>query len=114
LIDNAIQFRHKERKLTIEISSVGLDENLYRVSTEKYRFAEHIRLCFSDNGVGFNMDYKTYVVELLTKIDPQSKGLGIGLSLINKIVTNHAGTLQIESEEGKGTAVCITLPKQSH
>jgi sigma-B regulation protein RsbU (phosphoserine phosphatase) len=110
LIDNAIQFRDPARGLKIEISCVDLEENVYKVSKDKYKFEEHIRLTFSDNGVGFKTEYKAYVFELLKKINPVSDGLGMGLSLIKKIVDNHSGNLTVSSTEGKGTRFIIHLP----
>jgi sigma-B regulation protein RsbU (phosphoserine phosphatase) len=110
LIDNSIQFREPSRKLSIKISSVALDENLYRVTKDRYKFSEHIRLKYSDNGIGFDNQYKEYVFELLKKINPATEGLGLGLALIKKIIDNHSGVLDIQSEVDKGTTTTITLP----
>lgn len=110
LIDNAIQFRDPGRKLSITISAVNLAENIYRVTKDKYRFGEHVKLTIADNGVGFDNQYKEYVFELLKKIDTATEGLGIGLSLARKIVDNHMGTLMVESQPNKGTTFIITLP----
>jgi phosphoserine phosphatase RsbU/P len=110
LLDNAIQFRDPLKKLSINILSVDLDENIYRATKDKYKFDEHVKLVFSDNGLGFENQYKNYVFELLKKINPITEGLGIGLSLIKKIVDNHMGTLAVESEPNHGTKFTITLP----
>jgi phosphoserine phosphatase RsbU/P len=110
LFDNAIQFRHPDRRLSIVLRTIHLEQNLYRNSREKYRFAQHVRLHFSDNGIGFDEQYKEYVVGLLKKLSPDSDGLGIGLSLVNKIADNHAGDFDVESIPGKGTNAIITLP----
>jgi signal transduction histidine kinase len=69
-----------------------------------------VKLIISDNGVGFDNQYRAYVFELLKKINPITEGLGIGLSLIKKIVDNHMGTLMVESEPNTGTKFIITLP----
>ncbi len=37
-------------------------------------------------------------------------GMGIGLSLCNKIVDNHAGTISRKSQEGQGATIVIVLP----
>jgi len=42
----------------------------------------------------------------------KAKGTGIGLAVSDQIVTLHAGKIHIDSEEGKGTTVTITLPKK--
>jgi sigma-B regulation protein RsbU (phosphoserine phosphatase) len=110
LIDNSIQFREPSRKLEITISGVALDENLYKITKEKYKFTEHIRLTYSDNGIGFDNKYKDYVFALLKKTDAKAEGLGLGLSLLKKIVDNHRGSVNVESEKGKGSVFTITLP----
>jgi phosphoserine phosphatase RsbU/P len=110
LIDNAIQFQDKSRKLLIQISSTTVDENIYRVTTDKYKFTEHVRIQFTDNGVGFENEYRDYVLELLNKLNPVTEGLGMGLSLIKKIVDNHSGSLTIESKQDTGTSFVVILP----
>lgn len=110
LIDNAIKFRRPDKELVVKVSSTLLDENIYRALPDKYRFLEHVRIVFSDNGIGFDNQYKEYVFQLVKKIDPQSKGLGIGLALIKKIVDNHNGSIRIESHPGAGTRIFLVLP----
>jgi signal transduction histidine kinase len=39
-------------------------------------------------------------------------GAGLGLALARALVQRHGGTLAIESEEGKGTAVVVFFPAQ--
>jgi phosphoserine phosphatase RsbU/P len=110
LFDNSIQFRQPERKLEISLDSVFLDENVYKVSKDKYLFTEHVRLVYSDNASGFDGEYNDYVFQLLSKINPETGGLGIGLPLIKKIVENHSGTITAESKKGQGTKFVFILP----
>ncbi|MBN1998564.1 HAMP domain-containing histidine kinase, partial [candidate division KSB1 bacterium] len=44
--------------------------------------------------------------------DKQSKGTGVGLALVKKIVSLHGGRVWIESEPGKGTVVKFTILKK--
>jgi phosphoserine phosphatase RsbU/P len=113
LIDNAVQFREPSRRLQISVSAVLLDENLYQVSPNRYKYTEHVRINFTDNGIGFDMQYKEYIFEILKKISPSREGLGVGLGLIKKIVDNHSGSIIVESYPGKGTTFQITLPTNS-
>ncbi|HEY0741298.1 MAG TPA: HAMP domain-containing sensor histidine kinase [Chryseosolibacter sp.] len=114
LFDNAFQFRDPTRKLSIHITAVSLDENLYRLSPNRYRYAEHIRITFRDNGIGFDMHYKDYIFKILKRISPSDHGLGVGLGLIKKVVDNHAGTIEVNSIEGSGTTFTLTLPRRLH
>ena len=110
LIDNAVQFRKPDSELVLNIRHTLLEENLYRSIQERYKFVDHVRIIFSDNGTGFDDQYKDYVFNLVRKVHVAGKGLGLGLAIIKKIVDHHFGTIQIESEPGKGTSVIIVLP----
>ncbi|MEO5980489.1 MAG: ATP-binding protein [Chryseolinea sp.] len=110
LFDNAVQFAHPDRPIFIDIKWVVSDENLYKMEKEKYVFVEHLRIRVSDNGIGFENDYKEYVTGLLNKLSPSTEGLGIGLSIITKVIHNHSGTLSIESKKDEGSTFTILLP----
>lgn len=110
LIDNAVQFRRPDRELVLNIRHTLLEENLYRSIRERYKFVDHVRIIFSDNGTGFDDQYKDYVFDMIGKVHAAGKGLGLGLAIIKKIVDHHFGTVQIQSEPGKGTSVIIVLP----
>lgn len=110
LVDNAVQFRHPDRRLQIEIESLVLHENVFRMLKEKYKYTEHVRIRFSDNGIGFDSQYADYVFELLSKMNGSSKGLGLGLSLAKRIAENHAGRISVTATSEKGTTFEILLP----
>lgn len=41
----------------------------------------------------------------------KQKGTGLGLAIVHQIIESHGGEIRVKSEEGKGTAFCITLPE---
>jgi signal transduction histidine kinase len=51
------------------------------------------------------------VFELFYKVDKKSKGSGAGLAIVKKIIEVHTGSIWIESDSGKGCAVCFTIPQ---
>ncbi|HTF21264.1 MAG TPA: ATP-binding protein [Chryseolinea sp.] len=114
LFDNAVQFADPIRSLRINITWVLSDENIYKMEKNKYLFVEHLRLTVSDNGIGFENEYKEYVTGLLNKLNPSTEGLGIGLSIITKVIDNHSGTLYIESKRNTGTSFSLLIPTKIH
>lgn len=55
------------------------------------------------------------IFQLFQTLKPkdQSESTGVGLSLIEKTVTNWGGTIWIESEEGQGSMFIFTIPKKN-
>lgn len=67
-----------------------------------------VELSLADNGCGIPADRleKVFIPFYTTKV----KGTGLGLPVVQKIVQNHQGHLQVESREGEGTTFSIHLP----
>ena len=112
ILKNSIQNRNINKRLKIEIRAVLIEENSYLVSKGKYRYTDHIKLEISDNGNGFDSQYNSYIFGLFNKLNPLSEGAGLGLALCKQIISNHYGTITINSEIEKGTTVTIILPVQ--
>ncbi len=71
---------------------------------------EWVEICVTDNGHGIEG-------ESLDKVfDPffttKTRGTGLGLAVSRQIIDRHDGSIELESEPGKGTAVTIMLPRQ--
>ncbi|MEZ4773380.1 MAG: ATP-binding protein [Bacteroidia bacterium] len=66
----------------------------------------------SDNGTGISDDVMKRIFEpnFSTKVNGLTFGLGLGLSIVKKIIDSYLGTITIESKPGQ-TAFCIQLPK---
>ncbi|KAB2844556.1 MAG: PAS domain S-box protein, partial [Melioribacteraceae bacterium] len=98
LISNAVKFTNKDGE--IKISAVSADGFL--------------KLCVCDNGVG--MDKKT--LDKLFKLGEQhtsrgtskETGTGLGLILCKEFIEKNYGKIWAESEIGKGTTFCFTIP----
>ena len=51
------------------------------------------------------------VVQVFQRVRPEmAPGEGIGLSIVKRIIERHGGEISIDSEEGAGTTVHVTLP----
>jgi signal transduction histidine kinase len=92
------------------VTQLLLEENIYRMSKHQYKYAEHLRISFDDNGIGIPEEYNDYVFKLLNKLDDATSDLGIGLPFVRKIVQNHSGEIRVHSQPGIGTRFEIELP----
>lgn len=95
LIDNAIKYSDKE------IPEVHVS---YKITKLKFE------LIIEDNGPGIPDEFKTKVLELFQTLNDRKKedSTGIGLSIVNKIVTKNGGTLEILDSSELGGA-CFKL-----
>ncbi|MBI4811747.1 MAG: HAMP domain-containing protein [Ignavibacteriales bacterium] len=103
--------------LTFEISGQGVYEvcSSENSNWEKWDFVdsaglkEYIEIKISDTGCGIHKDDLPRIFEPFFTTKGQ-KGTGLGLAVIWGIIDNHHGTINVESEEEKGTTFIIRLP----
>ena len=71
-----------------------------------------------DDGMGIPADKVSRVKEAFYMVDKSRSraehGAGLGLSLCDRIVRLHGGTMDIESEEGKGTKITVFVPDRAN
>lgn len=94
IIDNAIKYSNPGDRVRVEAADMGA----------------HVQVVISDSGVGIAKADLPNVKNKFYKANRTRPGSGIGLALADEIVRRHKGKLEIESEEGVGTTVTITLP----
>ena len=82
-----------------------------RVSTWAEDDAVKIRI--ADTGVGIPEDLLEKIRDPFFTTKEVGQGTGLGMSIVDRIVDSHAGSLDIESEVGKGTTMTVTLPVQA-
>jgi signal transduction histidine kinase len=98
LLDNAIKFSKAGGHVSLTVSAS----------------ADHVTLRVEDDGVGIAADALRHIFERFFQADParssQAEGAGLGLALARWIVDHHGGTIQAESQLGKGSTFTVVLP----
>lgn len=113
LLSNSLKFRSADRPLKVSITSTILQHNQFKALQDRYLYNDHHKIVYSDNGIGFNEKYCDQIFQLFKKLDKDSKGMGVGLTLCKKIVANHKGKLTARSKKGEGCSFVIYLPLYS-
>ncbi len=99
LVSNAIDALEEEATGHAEVR-VSMGENL--AGTEVW-----VRI--ADNGLGIDADVRDRIFDPF--FTSRDQGTGLGLALCRKIVDNHGGTIEVDSEIGEGTEFVLTFPK---
>jgi len=75
----------------------------------------YISVTVSDNGMGIDNEHLSKIFDEFYRVDGRRnapvKGSGLGLSIVKKMVNAHGGTIDLESEIGKGSVFKIDFPK---
>jgi signal transduction histidine kinase len=95
IIKNALQAIENETEPRIEIDV-----------TEK---ADHVIIEMEDNGNGISDDIIDRIFE--PQFTTKTSGMGLGLSMVKKIIDNNQGKIEVESQKNSFTKFIITLPK---
>lgn len=98
-------------KLTIETANRWMDQVAARplgLSAGQY-----VSLCVSDTGAGMSPDIVARAFDPFFTTKPIGQGTGLGLSMVYGFAAQSGGSTRIYSEVGKGTMVCIYLPRHS-
>ena len=81
-----------------------------RVKIEVFAREENIMITVSDSGCGIAPEDLPMIKKKFYKANHTRRGSGIGLAVVNEIITMHNGTIDIESTLNVGTTVIITIP----
>jgi len=102
LLSNAMKFSPKKKEVTVKL----------------FRDDENAVLQVADKGIGilpkeFSKIFQRFY-QSKNKIVSESRGSGLGLTLVKHITEAHGGRIQVESEPGKGSIFSVFLPILSH
>jgi signal transduction histidine kinase len=99
LVDNAIKFSPPNSSVEIRLSEKG----------------EQVVISVIDNGIGIAPDIRPRIFDRFFHLEKSGDelygGLGIGLSITRQVIKQHRGTLDVDSELGKGSTFTISLLK---
>jgi len=71
---------------------------------------KYIEISIHDQGCGIPQEHLAYLFNPFFTTKSPGGGMGLGLSIVYRIVENHNGKISVESESGKGTTFKIILP----
>ncbi|MZQ85259.1 HAMP domain-containing protein [Paenibacillus sp. 5J-6] len=74
---------------------------------------DRVQIWVQDNGIGIAEEDQSRIFERFFKVDQarqRDTGSGLGLAIVRKIIDLHQGTIEVRSEQGKGTQFLVTLP----
>jgi signal transduction histidine kinase/CheY-like chemotaxis protein len=96
-------------RLTIETANRWLDARGAR--DLDIAPGQYISLCVTDTGTGMEADVAAHAFDPFFTTKPLGQGTGLGLSMIYGFARQSGGQIRIYSEVGKGTTMCLYLPR---
>jgi signal transduction histidine kinase len=114
LLGNAIKFTPAGGHVTIEACMAPIRRPFQEETLFGEEDPDAVRITVRDTGIGMAPDQLGRVFEAFYQVDSGPTrahgGAGLGLSIVRNLVEAHGGEVWAESEPGRGTAVCFTLP----
>ena len=96
LLDNSAKYKSPSKKNEIIIEAVETSTG--------------VRILISDNGIGIPENYQAKVFHMFYRATTISSGTGLGLYIVKNSIEKLGGAIELESIEGKGTTMSLTLP----
>ena len=95
--------------IEVRTATVAVDETLTRQLPD-LNSGRYARLTVSDDGPGMDAETQDRIFEPFFTTKGASGGTGLGLAMVYGIVSDHGGTVRLQSEEGVGTTFTVFLP----
>jgi two-component system, OmpR family, phosphate regulon sensor histidine kinase PhoR len=114
LIENALNYGRREEGGRRDQGRGGEGALVVLSAEVASGFGGEVRFCVQDFGTGIASEHLGRLFERFYRVDKtrsrESGGTGLGLSIAKHIVELHRGTMWVESELGRGSRFCFTLP----
>jgi PAS domain S-box-containing protein len=110
LVQNAREAMQDVGRLSIRTENFYIDE--LPTSFAQIPRGEYVKLTISDTGCGISPEILEKVLDpfFTTKQADRKRGSGLGLSVVDAVVNDHHGYIDLSSEVGKGTSVYLYFP----
>ena len=103
ILSNAIKYTPAGGSVMVDVDELPCDESGYMIARTRVR----------DTGIGMSQEYMTKIFDAFTREQNTTKskiaGSGLGMSIVKKYVDLLGGTIDVESELGKGSTFTVTL-----
>lgn len=102
LISNAVKYSRNNVPPVINITADRSEQQ-----GRQYHILE-----VADNGIGFEIEYAEKIFQMFARLHGRNEysGTGVGLSIVKKVVENHDGFIEVESEVNRGSVFKVYLP----
>ena len=99
LLDNAVKYNRQNGQVSVKLSKTA---------------DNHMVITVSDTGIGIPKDKQNRVFERFYRVESsrskETGGTGLGLAMCKHIISRHHGTVTLDSVEGRGTTITVTMP----
>lgn len=104
IIGNAIKYTNEGGSITCTFSEQPCDREGYSIYA----------LTVEDTGIGMSPDFQKHIFDEFTRERSSTvsriQGTGLGMTIVKKLTDIMGGTIDIESEKGKGTKITVSIP----
>jgi len=107
LLSNSLKYSQGDPVVNISSTEITASDEEHLKKGQRYH-----HLAFTDNGIGFDDEYKEFIFRIFKRLHENSEfsGTGLGLAICKKVVENHSGYITVESELHKGSTFHIYFP----
>jgi two-component system sensor histidine kinase HydH len=102
----------KQALLNLLLNAIDASKEGNAISLATELTGATIRLSVQDTGTGMPEDQIANIFKPF--YTTKTRGSGLGLAIVDRIIKEHRGSIQVESEAGKGTRLTIELPVEDH
>ncbi|GAB4035099.1 sensor histidine kinase [Spirosoma gilvum] len=119
LLSNALKFCRKDAEgvtiapvVQISAKKICSSEAPLAIQSALSTKRSYWSIAIMDNGIGFDPKYTDQIFQVFQRLHARHEftGTGIGLAIVKKVVEQHDGAIQVQSQIGEGTTFTIYLP----